>query len=196
MMKAYEYRIYPTSQQEEIFNQTLGLCRLYWNTVVFNKNRDHNFQIEGYKQIFTKYKPEALEWSKDAACSIPLAQMWSDIRAAYTNFFKSCKGQRKGKFSKPPKFKSKKNPKDSFRYSCSNCTPKIDRNGLYLTKKLGYIKGSFQCRFAEGKWKNITFRRTATGKWFIKICVEKKDEPKNNNKKIVAIDGIVEMKIS
>ena len=188
MMKAYEYRIYPTSQQEEIFNQTLGLCRLYWNIVVFNKNQDHNFQIEGYKQVFTKYKPEALQWSKDVACSIPLAQMWSDVRAAYTNFFKSCKGQRKGKFSKPPRFKSKKNPKDSFRYSCSNCTPKIDENGLYLTKKLGYIQGSFGCRFAQGKWKNITFRKTVTGKWFVKICVEKKDEPKNNNKKIVAID--------
>lgn len=114
--------------------------------------------------------------------------MWSDIRAAYTNFFKSCKGIRKGKFSNPPKFKSKKNPKDSFRYSCSNCTPKIDENGLYLTKKLGYIKGSFQSRFAQGKWKNITFRRTATGKWFVKICVEKKDELKNKNKKIIAID--------
>jgi putative transposase len=188
MIKAYEYRIYPTSQQEEIFNQTLGLCRLYWNIVVFNKNQDHNMQIEGYKQIFTKYKPEALQWSKDAACSIPLSQMWSDVRAAYTNFFKSCKGQRKGKFSKPPRFKSKKNPKDSFRYSCSNCTPKIDENGLYLTKKLGYIQGSFGCRFAQGRWKNITFRRTATGKWFVKICVDKKDEPKNDNKKIVAID--------
>ena len=188
MMKAYEYRIYPTSQQEEIFNQTLGLCRLYWNIVVFNKNQNHNFQIEGYKQVFTKYKPEALEWSKDTACSIPLAQMWSDVRAAYTNFFKSCKDVRKGKFSKPPKFKSKKNPKDSFRYSCSNCTSKIDKNGLYLTKKLGHIKISASCRFAEGKWKNITFRRTATGKWFVKICVEKKDEPKNKNGKIVAID--------
>lgn len=188
MMKAYEYRIYPTSQQEEIFNKTLGLCRLYWNIVVFNKNQDHNFQIEGYKQIFTKYKPEALEWTKDAACSTPLSQMWTDIRAAYTNFFKSCKGQRKGKFSKLPRFKSKKNSKDSFRYSCSNCTPKIDENGLYLTKKLGYIDIRAKCRFAQGKWKNITFRRTATGKWFIKICVEKKDEPKNNNKKIVAID--------
>ena len=187
-MKAYEYRIYPTSQQEEIFNQTLGLCRLYWNIVVFNKNQDHNMQIESYKQIFTKYKPEALEWSKEAACSIPLAQMWSDVRAAYTNFFKNCKGERKGKFSKPPKFKSKKNPKDSFRYSCSNCTPKIDENGLYLTKKLGYIDIRASCRFAQGKWKNITFKRTATGKWFVKICVEKKDEPKNNNKKIVAID--------
>jgi putative transposase len=188
MLKAYEYRIYPNSQQEELFNQTLGLCRLYWNTVVFNKNQNHNMLIQGYKPTFEKYKPEALEWAKEAGCSIPLAQMWSDVRAAYTNFFKSCKGVRKGKFSKPPKFKSKKNPKDSFRYSCSNCTPKIDENGLYLTKKLGYIKGSFQCRFAQGKWKNITFRRTATGKWFVKICVEKKDEPKNKNKKIIAID--------
>ena len=115
MIKAYEYRIYPTSQQEEIFNQTLGLCRLYWNIVVFNKNQDHNMRIEGYKQIFTKYKPEALEWSKDAACSIPLAQMWSDVRAAYTNFFKSCKGVRKGKLSKPPKLKSKKNGVTSLR---------------------------------------------------------------------------------
>jgi putative transposase len=188
MLKAYEYRIYPNSQQEELFNQTLGLCRLYWNTVVFNKNQNHNMLIQGYKPTFEKYKPEALEWAKKAGCSIPLAQMWSDVRAAYTNFFKSCKGVRKGKFSKPPKFKSKKNPKDSFRYSCSNCTPKIDENGLYLTKKLGYIKGSFQCRFAQGKWKNITFRRTATGKWFVKICVEKKDESKNKNKKIIAID--------
>ena len=188
MLKAYEYRIYPTSQQEAIFNQTLGLCRLYWNIVIFNKNQNHSMLIQGYKPTFEKFKPEALEWAKEAACSIPLAQMWSDVKAAYTNFFKSCKGVRKGKFSNPPRFKSKKNPKDSFRYSCSNCTPKIDKNGLYLTKKLGYIKISASCRFAEGKWKNITFRRTATGKWFVKICVEKKECPKNKNKKIVAID--------
>lgn len=188
MLKAYEYRIYPTSQQEAIFNQTLGLCRLYWNIVVFNKNQNHSMLIQGYKPTFEKFKPEALEWTKEAACSIPLAQMWSDVKAAYTNFFKSCKGVRKGKFSNPPRFKSKKNPKDSFRYSCSNCTPKIDENGLYLTKKLGYIKISASCRFAEGKWKNITFRRTSTGKWFVKICVEKKECPKNKNKKIVAID--------
>ena len=68
------------------------------------------------------------------------------------------------------------------------CSPKITEKGLYVTRRLGWIRISASCRFAEGKWKNITFRRTATGKWFVKICVEKKDEPKNNNKKIVAID--------
>lgn len=83
--------------------------------------------------------------------------------------------------------KSKKNSKDSFRYSCSNCNPKIDENGLWLTNKLGYIDIRAH-RFAQGRWKNITFRRTVTGKWFVKICVEKKDESKNSNNKIVAID--------
>ena len=186
MLKAYEYRIYPTSQQEEIFNKILGLCRLYWNTVVFNKNQNHSMLIQGYKPTFEKFKPEALDWVKDID-TVPLSQMWSDVRAAYTNFFKSCKGQRKGKFSNPPRFKSKKNPKDSFRYSMT-CSPKITEKGLYVTRRLGWIRISASCRFAEGKWKNITFRRTATGKWFVKICVEKKNEPKNNNKKIVAID--------
>lgn len=186
MLKAYEYRIYPTSQQENIFNQTLGLCRLYWNTIIFNKNQNHSMLIQGYKPTFEKFKPEALDWVKDVD-TVPLSQMWSDVRAAYTNFFKSCKGQRKGKFVNPPKFKSKKNPKDSFRYSMA-CSPKITEKGLYVTRRLGWIKISASCRFAEGKWKNITFRRTTTGKWFVKICVEKKDEPKNNNKKIVAID--------
>ena len=79
MLKAYEFRIYPTKEQENIFNQTLGLCRLYWNIVVANKNENHDMMIQGYKPIFEKYKPEALDWTKEVACSIPLAQMWSDV---------------------------------------------------------------------------------------------------------------------
>jgi len=184
MLKAYEYRIYPTSQQEELFNKTLGLCRLYFNTVVFNKNQNHSMLIQGYKPTFEKFKPEALEWIKEID-SVPLTQTWSDVCASYNNFFKSLKGERKGKFSKPPRFKSKKNPKDSFRYSTK---PKFVNGKLYLTKKLGYIDIRASCRFCEGKFKNVTFRRTATGKWFVKICVEKKDESKIHNGKAIGID--------
>ena len=59
MNKAYEYRIYPTAEQVSIFNKTLGLCRLYYNLVVENKNKDHVMPIEGYKPTFAKFKPEA-----------------------------------------------------------------------------------------------------------------------------------------
>ncbi|MDR0785520.1 MAG: transposase [Treponema sp.] len=37
MLKAYEYRIYPTPEQEVFLKKTLGLCRLYWNVAL-----DHN----------------------------------------------------------------------------------------------------------------------------------------------------------
>ena len=53
--------------------------------------------IQGYRPTFEKFKPEALDWVKDVD-TVPLSQMWQDVRAAYSNFFKSCKGQRKGKF--------------------------------------------------------------------------------------------------
>ena len=59
---------------------------------------------------------------------------------------------------------------------------------MWITNKIGYLDIRAGCRFCEGKWKNITFRRTATGKWFVKICVEKKNEFKIHNGKAIGID--------
>lgn len=188
MNRAYEYRIYPTDDQVSIFNKTLGLCRLYYNLVVENKNKDHGMSVEGYKPTFTKFKPEALEWIKEVD-SMPLGQVWSDVRGAYTNFFASIKGVRKGKPVQPPAFKSKKNPKASFRYAMQRNTAHINANGLFVTRRLGYIKIASSCRFCEGRWKNITFKRSASGKWYVKICVELKEEQKKiQNGKAVGID--------
>lgn len=188
MNKTYEYRIYPTADQVSVFNKTLGLCRLYYNLVVENKNKDHSMPIEGYKPTFTKFKPEALVWIKEVD-SVPLGQVWSDVRGAYTNFFASIKGVRKGKPVQPPAFKSKKNPKASFRYVMQGNTAHINANGLFVTRRLGYIKIASSCRFCEGRWKNITFKRSASGKWYVKICVELKEEQKKiQDGKAVGID--------
>lgn len=186
MNKAYEYRIYPTEDQETQFKKIIGLNRLYWNICVYQKQQDHSFKIEGYKPIFQKFKPEALEWLKEVDCT-PTAQTYMDLHQAYQNFFNSIKKQRKGKFVREPKFKSKKNPKDSFRFS-SISNPRFKDGKLMLTRKLGPIEGSFGCRFCEGKLKSVTFSRTKTGKWFCKILVEKKEEKKCDNGKIIGID--------
>ena len=187
MNKSYEYRIYPTKEQASIFNKTLGLCRLYYNLVVDNKNKNPSMPIEGYKPTFTKFKPKALEWIKDVD-SVPLGQVWSDVRGAYTNFFKSIKGFRKGKPPSPPRFKSKKNPKDTFRYAIQNNAAKITPKGLYISRKLGYIPIHASSQFCRGRWKNITFKRSASGKWYVKICVEIKETEKIQNGKAIGID--------
>ena len=128
--RAYKFRIYPTSQQETFLEKELGLKRLYWNLSLAAKNADHS-----YKETFAKLKPEALEWCKEID-STAMADVWNDLTQAFRNFFASCNGIRKGKFVKPPKFKSKKNMKESIGYTAM-AKPKFVNGKLFITRKLG-----------------------------------------------------------
>ena len=183
--RAYKFRIYPTSQQETFLEKELGLKRLYWNLSLAAKNADHSYKLKSYKETFAELKPEALEWCKEID-STAMADVWNDLTQAFRNFFASCNGSRKGKFVKPPKFKSKKNMKESIGYT-TMAKPKFVNGKLFITRKLGLLDGTFY-RFAEGELKHVTISRTATGKWFVSILVEKKDEPKNKNGKAIGID--------
>lgn len=189
MLKAYEFRIYPTKEQEQFLLKTNGLCRLYWNMQLARKQEAYqngqSCKLLTAKQLFTELKPEAVEWMKEVD-STPFAAKYIDITSAFNNFFKSCKGQRKLRVGKP-KFESKKHTQVSITWSSAQ-PPKILKNGyLFLTRKLGPVKGTFH-RWAEGEFKHATIKQTPTGKWFVKICVEKKDEKKNTNGKSVGID--------
>ena len=183
--RAYKFRIYPTSQQETFLEKELGLKRLYWNLSLAAKNADHSYKLKSYKETFAGLKPEALEWCKEID-STAMADVWNDLTQAFRNFFASCNRTRKGKFVKPPKFKSKKTMKESIGYTAM-AKPKFVNGKLFITRKLGLLEGTFH-RFAEGKLKNVTISRTATGKWFVSILVEKKETKKNNNGKAIGID--------
>ena len=189
MLKAYEFRIYPTQEQQDFLLKTAGLGRLFWNLSLARKQEafENGKQVKllTAKQLFSEIKPEALEWMKEIDSST-LAAKYMDICSAFNNFFKSCRGQRKLRVGKP-KFESKKYTPIAITWSSAQ-PPKILKNGyLSITRKLGPIKGTFH-RWAEGEFRHATIKQTSTGKWFVKICVEKKDEPKNKNGKSVGID--------
>ena len=189
MLKAYEFRIYPTREQQDFLLKTAGLGRLFWNLSLAKKQEafENGTQVKllTAKQLFSEIKPEALEWMKEIDSST-LAAKYMDICSAFNNFFKSCRGQRKLRVGKP-KFESKKYTPISITWSSAQ-PPRILKNGyLFITRKLGPIKGVFH-RWAEGEFRHATIKQTSTGKWFVKICVDKKDEPKNQNGKSVGID--------
>ena len=189
MLKAYEFRIYPSKEQEQFLLKTNGLCRLYWNTCLSKKQEEfekgNKWNISSAKKVFEECKPEAVEWCNEIDSSA-LAAEWNDICSAFNNFFNSCKGQRKLRVGKP-KFKSKKTSQISITWT-SMASPKILKNGyLFLTRKLGKVKGVFH-RWAEGEFRHATIKQTKTGKWFVKICVDKKEDIKNKNGKSIGID--------
>lgn len=189
MLKAYEFRIYPTQEQQDFLLKTAGLGRLFWNLSLARKQEafENGTQVKllTAKQLFSEIKPEALEWMREIDSST-LAAKYMDICSAFNNFFKSCRGQRKLRVGKP-KFESKKHTQIAVTWSSAQ-PPKILKNGyLFITRKLGPVKGIFY-RWAEGEFRHATIKQTSTGKWFVKICVEKKDEPKNKNGKSVGLD--------
>ena len=184
MLKAYEFRIFPTLEQEQFLLKTNGLCRLYWNTCLGEKQNNHSFKIGSAKVVFEQLKPEALDWCKEVD-STALAAEWNDITSAFNNFFKSCRGQRKLRVN-APKFKSRKTSKVSVSWT-SMAKPKFVNGKLFITKKLGLLDGTFH-RFAEGELRHCTVSQTKTRKWFVKICVDKKEEPKTENGKPIGID--------
>ena len=75
------------------------------------------------------------EWLKEVS-NIPLQQSLNDLNQAYQNFFKSTKGQRKGKPVKPPKFKSRKS-KQTARFTRGGF--KVGQHKVYLAK-IGKLK--------------------------------------------------------
>ena len=189
MLKAYEFRIYPTKEQEQFLIKTAGLTRLFWNMQLARKEEAYQSgktcKLLTAKQLFTELKPEAVQWMKEVDSS-PFAAKYIDITSAFNNFYNSCKGKRKIRVGKP-RFESKKDNNLSITWSSAQ-PPRILKNGyLFITRKLGPIKGVFH-RWAEGEFRHATIKRTKTGKWFVKICVKKKDEKKNDNYKAIGID--------
>lgn len=65
MLKAYEFRIYPTLEQEQFLIKTAGLTRLFWNMQLTRKEEAYQngkkCKLLTAKQLFKELKPEAVQ---------------------------------------------------------------------------------------------------------------------------------------
>lgn len=183
MLKAYKYRIYPNKEQEIIFNKTIGCCRFVFNNYLAlrineyktnKKSLSYNDNANNLKELKKEY-----EWLKEVD-SISLQQTLKDLDIAYKNFFRRIK---QGKGTGFPKFKSKKNNKQSYRTQFTNNNIEIDfNNNKIKIPKLKYVKFA-NSRLFNGKIKNATISKTKTNKYFISILVDTENIqlPKSNN---------------
>lgn len=182
ILRAYKYRIYPNKKQQELINKTIGCCRFVYNYYlnkkielykVEQKSMTYNACANDLKNLKNQYK-----WLKKVD-SISLQQTLRDLDVAYQNFFRRVKnGEKEVGF---PKFKTKKNPKQSYRTQNVNNNIEIKGNKIKLPK-LGLVKFA-NSRSFDGKIKNCTISKTNTGKYFVSVLVEEEIQelPQNNN---------------
>ena len=119
-MKArYQYRLYPTNQQKRLLSQLFGCVRVVWNDTLaycqelYQQGEKKPKYTELSKRLTQIKKTKEKQWLTEVS-SIPLQQSLRDLETAYSNFFASCKGERKGKKVKPPKFKKRKSKQSGF----------------------------------------------------------------------------------
>ncbi|MBN1074735.1 transposase [Clostridium botulinum] len=195
MLKAYKYRIYPTTEQKLYLAKTFGCTRFIYNQMlanrieVYEKNKDTLTSKEMSKLYLTpaKFKKE-YEWLKEVD-SLALANAQMNLDKAYKNFFRD-------KSIGFPKFKSKKKNHKSYTTNNQNGTIYITNNRIKLPKLKSMIKIK-QHREFSGLIKSCIISQKPSGKYFISILVDTENIQLPKCDKKVGIDlGLKEFAIT
>ncbi|WP_153723682.1 RNA-guided endonuclease TnpB family protein, partial [Sporosarcina cascadiensis] len=163
--KAYKFRIYPTKEQAVLIAKTIGCSRFVFNQFLGQWNDTYQKTGKGLtyhlcSAELTKLKKELL-WLKEVD-SIALQSSLKNLADSYTRFFK--------KQNKAPRFKSKKNPVQSYTTKQINGNIAIVGDKVKLPK-LGLVRFA-NSREVQGRILNATVRRNPSGKYFVSILVE------------------------
>ena len=165
--KAYKFRLYPNKKQTILINKTIGCSRFVYNHFLNQWNEAYKETGQGLSygkcsaQLPTLKKQEETEWLKEID-SIALQSSLRNLSDSFDRFFK--------KQNKFPRFKSKKNPVQSYTTKATNGNIAVEENKLKLPK-LGMVRFA-KSREIEGRILNATIRRNPTGKYFVSLLVE------------------------
>src|ERR671920_1939034 len=164
LRKAYRFRMRPTKAQEAGLYRMAGARRFVYNWAL-SRRKDHYAEHgkgisarELYSELTAlKSKPETL-WHKEADSQI-LQQALRDVDRAFDAFFK-----RRSRF---PRLRSKKAGHFTFRI------PQRVRveDGRVYVPKVGWIRIRLS-RGVEGTTRSATFKRDATGHWYVALSTE------------------------
>lgn len=168
MEYSYKFRIYPSATQAQQIQRTFGCCRFVWNYYI--AMRKEIYEQDGKTMNYydcskdmTQLKKN-LEWLKEVDATA-LQSSLQNLDAAYQNLFRRVKqGQKPGY----PKFKSKRNRKQSYKSKCMRGNIKVLEKAVKLPK-LGLVK----CRVSKevkGRILSATVSQNPSGKYFVALC--------------------------
>jgi len=176
MRRAYRYRICPDREQRRLFAKTFGCCRFLYNRMLSDKISWYGEHKEMLRTTPAQYKSE-YKWLKEVD-SLALANVQLHLERAYRNFFQKPK-------TGFPRYKSKRQPRQSYTTNVVNGNIRIEGNRLRLPKA-GMVKIVLHRQIpADAKLKSVTISREASGKYYASILCEL-PEPENQGRGVSA----------
>ena len=177
MLRAIKIRLYPNKTQTEQFNKLLGCYRFVYNQCLARKINSYkenkvseNLSTLGQFVHHELLKDDNFIWLREQNTKV-LKQAVNDMLSAYKNFFERHTGY--------PKFKSKKDNKQSCRFALGA----ISKKNIYTNYKLSRanIKNiKFRCnkKYAEYLQKHkenirqATLTRLPCGEYYLSVLVD------------------------
>ena len=195
--KSLKIRLYPTEDQKILLNKTFGCCRLLYNERLAEHKEWYNQNKDLPKDQRSKFKgklPKQLREEKyeflSEVIAEPLINSQRNCEEAFSNFFKSSSGQRKGRKVGYPRFKSKKDHRDSFSLYMIRKESLIDFNSrtIFIPKlkdtKFRIANSSLKSKwiewFLEATPLSMTISRNACGEYYCSTLFEREQDLEQN----------------
>ncbi|WP_149258684.1 RNA-guided endonuclease TnpB family protein [Actinomadura sp. K4S16] len=176
MQLRYNYRMYPTPGQQIALARAFGCARVVFNDGLRarldarEQGLPYPSDAELSKRVITQAKvtPERA-WLGEVS-AVVLQQALADLNAAYRNFFASISGQRKGRKVAPPRFRSRKDNRQSIRFT-RNSRFKVLDNGRLRLPKIGEVRVRWS-RPLPSDPSSVTVIWDAAGRHFASFVVD------------------------
>ena len=164
---AYKFRIYPNTEQRDLFARTFGCVRFIYNQMLSDKIEYYKETKKMLNNTPAQYK-EDFPWLREVD-SLALANAQLNLQKAYKSFFEN-------PTSGFPKYKKKKTSRDAYTTNHVNGNIVLEDGKLKLPKA-GYVKIKQHRAIPEGyRLKSVTVSRNRCGKYYASILYEYEEE--------------------
>ncbi|MEU9055358.1 RNA-guided endonuclease TnpB family protein [Streptomyces sp. NPDC048384] len=173
MQLRYSYRVYPDAPQRRALAQAFGCARVVWNDCLRARKDAYAAGLPFVKSaelsklhITQAKRTEERAWLADV-CAVVLQQSLRDLDTAYKNFFDGLK--RKRPRMGPPRYKSKKDTRQSIRFNTNAFS--LQSDGAVYVAKVGNVRVKWS-RTLPAAPTSMTLTKDSSGRYFMSFVVD------------------------
>ncbi|GGK60357.1 hypothetical protein GCM10010094_20870 [Streptomyces flaveus] len=176
MQLRYAFRLYPDPGRQRALAKAFGCARVVFNDAVRvredARKAEQPFPTAGQlsRKLITEAKRTAERSWLGEVSAVVLQQSLRDAESAYRNFFASLKGTRKGPKVGAPRLKSRKDTRQSIRFT-ANARWHLTDNGRLNLPKIGPVKVKWS-RTLPVTPTSVTVIKDAAGRYFASFVLD------------------------
>ena len=171
----YNYRLDPWPRHRAALGKAFGCARVVFNDGLrarqdaYRAGRPYLTDSELSARLTAAKKTSERQWLTEVS-AVVLQQALADLNTAYQNYFASVKGERKGPRVGPPRLRSRKDRRQTIRFT-TNARFTVLPNGRLRLPKVGDVAVRWS-RPLPSEPSSVTVIKDAAGRYFASFVVQ------------------------